>query len=130
MTLKEKPVPRSPVLNAAPELLVRKSSAEMEPVRKPGPTTLHLELASEMSGLPRDLGIILIGLGAVGIVIPGPIPPGVSFVLLGALVLYPALIERLGWLAARLPGMFRFLISLVKRLRADLARRYPGSVAA
>ncbi len=127
--LKESPVPRSQVHNGGPELLAKKSSAEAEPVRTPGRTTLHLELASEMSGLPKDLGIILIGLGALGIVIPGPIPPGASLVLLGAVVLFPALIKRLGWPAARLPGIFRLLISLVKRLRADLKRRYPDSVA-
>ena len=52
----------------------------------------HLELARKLRGLPRDLGFVLIGLGAIGIAIPGPIPPGASFVVLGVLFAAPGLI--------------------------------------
>jgi len=99
------------------------------PACSPRPPALHLELARKVEGLPRDLGWTLIGLGAVGIAIPGPIPPGTSFVLLGALFLRPSLLAKFaGPLARRFPKLFRFLIGFVDDLRADLERRYPGCV--
>jgi hypothetical protein len=91
---------------------------------------LHLELARKLDGLPRDVGVALIGLGTIGIAIPGPIPPGVSFVLLGTVFLWPRLIARLaGPLARRFPRLSRFLIDFVDDLRTDLERRYPGIIA-
>lgn len=94
------------------------------------PTALHLELVRKLEGLPRDLGIVLIGVGTVGIAIPGPIPPGASFVLLGVVFLRPGLITRFaGPIARRFPRLFRFLIGFVDDLRRDLGRRYPGAVA-
>jgi hypothetical protein len=100
-----------------------------EPTSPSPPRPLHLELARKLEGLPKDLGCALIGLGVIGIAIPGPIPPGASFVLLGVLFLRPGLIARLaGPLARRFPKMFRFLIGFVDDLRTDLDRRYPGAV--
>jgi hypothetical protein len=90
---------------------------------------LHHELARHLEGLPRDLGIVLLGLGAIGVAIPGPIPAGPSFVVLGAVLLRPGLLARFaGSLAARFPRLFRFLIGFVERLRIDLEGRYPGSI--
>lgn len=92
-------------------------------------TDLHLELARKLEGLPTDLGIALISLGVIGVAIPGPIPPGASFVLLGVLFLRPGLIVRFaGPIARRFPRLFRFLIGFVDDLRLALERRYPGSV--
>jgi hypothetical protein len=66
-----------------------------------------------------------------GVIIPGPILLGTSFVLMGAAFLWPGLVARLGgWLARRLPRIVRVLVDFVDHLRSDLARRYPGSVPA
>lgn len=103
---------------------------ERRPARPVPPPALHLELAGAIDGLPRDLGAILIGLGAVGITIPGPIPPGTVFVVAGVLVLRPELIARFGGpLARRFPRLFRFAIGYFQDLRSGLMRRYPASVA-
>jgi len=76
------------------------------------------------------VGIALIGLGAMGIAIPGPVPPGASFVLLGLVFLKPGLLARFAEpLARRFPRVFRFLIGFVDHLRIDLERRYPGAVS-
>ena len=89
---------------------------------------LHRELAEKLGGLPRDLAITLVSLGIVGIAIPGPIPPGLSFVLLGAVILWPGLLARTGGpLARRCPRAFRMLIGFTDHLTTDLARRYPNS---
>lgn len=102
---------------------------------EPGATTapadppLHRELAEKLGGLPRDLAIALISLGVIGVAIPGPVPLGSSFVVLGTIVLWPGLLARTGGpLARRCPRVFRVLIGFADDLRADLERRYPGSL--
>ena len=100
-------------------------------VKPPGEAApqLHLELARLLDGLPHDLGVTLLIVGTFGIVIPGPIPPGFSFILLGTVVLRPTLLVRSGApLARRFPKLFHALIGLVGHFRSDLGRRYPGSV--
>jgi uncharacterized protein YqgC (DUF456 family) len=88
-----------------------------------------MELAEKLEGLPKDLAVALLCLGVVGVAIPGPIPPGASFVLLGTVILKPGILVRLGGRFARLsPKMFLILISLVDHFRVDLEKRYPGSV--
>lgn len=90
---------------------------------------LHRELAVKLSGLPRDLGVALISLGVVGVAIPGPVPLGTTFVVLGTVVLWPGLLGRTGGpLARRCPRVFRVLLDFADDLRADLERRYPGSL--
>lgn len=94
----------------------------------PAGPELHLELAEKLAGLPRDLALALLSLGAVGLVIPGPVPLGSSFVVLGTVVLWPSLLARTGGpLARRCPRIFRVLIGFADDLRTDLERRYPGS---
>jgi hypothetical protein len=90
---------------------------------------VHRELAEKLAGLPRDLGIALISLGMVGVVIPGPVPLGASFVVLGTVILWPGVLARTGGpLARRCPRVFRVLVDFTDDLRADLERRYPGSL--
>ena len=89
---------------------------------------LDRELAEKLGCLPKDLAVTLISLGFVGVAIPGPVPPGASFILLGAVILWPGLLVKTGGpLARRFPGVFRMLIQFTDHLQSDLARRYPGS---
>jgi hypothetical protein len=72
------------------------------------------------------VGAALIGLGAVGIVIPGPIPPGASFVVLGVLFCWPRLLLKLGdVLARRFPRLYRCFVAFISDLSTNLKRRYP-----
>lgn len=94
-----------------------------------GERPLHLVLASKVEGLPKDLGFTLIAIGAAGVVIPGTLPPGISFILLGTALVWPCLLVRFGGgVARRFPWMAWVLIGFVDHLRADLEKRYPGSV--
>jgi len=71
------------------------------------------------------------GLGTLGLVIPGQVPPGVSLILLGGALVWPGLLARFGGcVARRFARMLRLLIGFVDRLQFDLERRYPGSVRA
>jgi hypothetical protein len=95
------------------------------------PLPLHGELAEKLAGLPKDLAVTLLSLGVVGVMIPGPVPPGKSFILLGVVMLFPGVLANTGGcLARKFPRVFRMLISFTDHLSADLARRYPESVRA
>lgn len=111
-------------------VLSRRENRPAPPVEPRGQARpMHLELARQLDGLPRDLGVTLLVLGMVGVVIPGPIPPGFSFILMGVIALRPTMIERSGApLARRFPKVFRILVGMVTRFRKDLARHYPDSV--
>jgi hypothetical protein len=98
--------------------------------RRPSMPEPGLALARIIESLPKDLGIVLIGLGTIGIVIPGPVPAGASFVLLGTLLCWPRLLMKLsGPLARRFPRLLRMFAMFLDRLTIDLERRYPTVVA-
>ena len=85
-------------------------------------------LTNVVQRLPKDIGIVLLVLGAVGVVIPGPIPPGGSLILVGLFLTCPPLARRFDrWFKRRLPVLYNGLEQAVSRLEADLARRYPRS---
>jgi hypothetical protein len=116
--------PKSPSRKAA----MRRSTGKHEVQVATDRGSLHHELAEKLGCLPRDLAVTLISLGVVGVAIPGPVPPGASFILLGTVILWPGLLVRTGGpLARRFPGVFRMLIHFTDHLHSDLARRYPGS---
>jgi hypothetical protein len=118
---------------ASTSLLALPNTSRKPPSRRrvPARAPLHLEIADKLGGLPNDLGVALLGLGLLGVVIPGPIPLGASFILMGTAFLWPGLVARFGGcLASRLPGLFRLLIDFVDHLRSDLKRRHPGSLRA
>jgi hypothetical protein len=113
---------RPPAATGRPASRHRSAVASADP-------QLHLELARKLSGLPRDLGVALISLGLVGVAIPGPVPLGSTFVVLGTVVLCPGLVGRTaGPLARRCPRVFRVLLDFTEDFRDDLERRYPGSL--
>jgi hypothetical protein len=120
---------RSGIVGASPTS--KRSVAAVHPPGESAGLSLHLELARQLDALPKDLGVTLLVFGALGVVIPGPVPPGFSFILLGVIALRPGILARSGApLARRFSGVFRLLIGLVTHFRSDLARRYPGSVPA
>ncbi len=89
---------------------------------------LQCQLAAEIGCLPKDMAVMLISLGLVGVAIPGPIPPGASFILLGTVILWPNVLVRTGGpLAHRFPRVFRMLVHFASDLHRDLDRRYPDS---
>lgn len=78
--------------------------------------------------LPRDVGLVLLSIGAVGIAIPGPVPPGTPFLLAGAVFACPSLARRFsGRFRARFPALYDGFHDQVRRFQSDLERRYPGS---
>jgi len=77
-----------------------------------------------LSRLPTEVGVILIGIGMVGIVLPGMI--GVPLIVTGSAALMPqtiAPIER--WFEDRFPGAYEQGMRHVDRFLQDFYRRYP-----
>jgi hypothetical protein len=75
--------------------------------------------------LPKELGVMLVSAGLVGVVLPGP---GAPALVAGGLILWPkgfGRVER--WLQKRFPEAHRKGIHHINRFLADLERRYPGS---
>ena len=86
-------------------------------------------LESSVRGLPRETGIAPVVVGAEGMVIPGPVPPGALLLGAGLVILWPRLLPGFaGWLRERFPGLHQRLVAMIEGLRAGLKRRYPGSV--
>lgn len=78
-----------------------------------------------LSRLPTEVGVILIGIGMAGIVLPGMI--GVPLILTGGAALMPQTIapaER--WFENRFPGMYEQGMRHVDRFLQDFYRRYPS----
>jgi hypothetical protein len=74
---------------------------------------------------PKDLGLMLVSAGVIGVVLPGP---GVPALVAGGLILWPEAfgsVER--WLQKRFPETHRKGIGHINRFLTDLERRYPGS---
>jgi Putative transmembrane protein (PGPGW) len=74
---------------------------------------------------PKDLGLMLVSAGVIGVVLPGP---GVPALVAGGLILWPEAFGKAErWLQKRFPDTHRKGIGHMNRFLADLERRYPGS---
>jgi hypothetical protein len=86
-------------------------------------------LETSVRGLPRETGVALVVVGAAGVMIPGPMPPGARLLGAGLVILWPRLPRGFeGWLRGRFPKLHRRLVAMNEGLRAGPKRLYPGSV--
>jgi hypothetical protein len=89
----------------------------VEPQAEPGPGVA--------GSLPRELGVMLVSAGVIGIVLPGP---GAPAIVAGGLILWPEAGGRAErWFQKRFPQAHRQGMGHISRFLADLERRYPGS---
>jgi hypothetical protein len=81
-------------------------------------------IAYRLDELPRELGVLLISVGVLGIVLPG-IAGAPAFVA-GGLVLWPRAFGKIeDWFHHRFPETHRESMKQVGRFLVDLHRRYP-----
>jgi Putative transmembrane protein (PGPGW) len=77
------------------------------------------------SSLPKELGVMLVSAGVIGVVLPGP---GAPALVAGGLILWPEAFGKAErWFRKRFPQTHRQGMGHVNRFLTDLERRYPGS---
>ena len=90
--------------------------------------TRHLGLLARIGKLPAGVGVILMGIGAVGLIVPGPI--GTPFILAGGLVLAPRIFGAVDrCVQHRLPTFYWTGMEAVERFMDDFEKRYPSGKA-
>ena len=80
-----------------------------------------------MARLPKELGVMLVSAGVIGLVLPGP---GTPVLVAGGLILWPRAfgkVER--WFRGQFPDAHRQGMVHLRRYLDDLERRYPGATA-
>jgi hypothetical protein len=87
-------------------------------------TTSDAEEIDRIRAMPKEVGVLLIVAGISGLILPGPF--GTPFLILGGVVLWPRVFERveIGF-EKRFPKAHHESVRLIKRFLTDLDRRYP-----
>jgi hypothetical protein len=89
-----------------------------------GPASVPEVTAYRLDDLPRELGVLLISVGVLGIVLPGI--AGAPAFIAGGLVLWPKSFGKIeDWFHDRFPETHQSSMKQVGRFLGDLHRRYP-----
>ena len=84
------------------------------------------EVRKKLQRLPPEVGAVLIGVGVLGMVLPGLV--GTPIFIAGALVLMPGVFDKCDrWTQKRFPKSHRIGMNSVERFIDDLEKRYPGT---
>ena len=90
----------------------------------PAPDAGDDETLGKLKELPKEVGAMLISVGALGVVLPGMM--GVPAVVAGGLVLWPEAFGKVeDWFQRRYPSLHRKGMRQVGRYLDDMARRFP-----
>lgn len=82
------------------------------------------ELQRRLESLPREVGVLLVTIGVMGVALPGLV--GTPALLAGGLLLWPRGFRSVdGWLRRRCPGIHRHGSDQLLRYLDDMERRYP-----
>jgi hypothetical protein len=82
------------------------------------------ESVQRIREMPKEVGVLLVVAGIGGLLLPGPV--GSPFVILGGVILWPRVFERVEIaFARRFPGAHRQSVRQIGRFLTDLDRRYP-----
>ena len=110
------------------------NEAQLEVNPNPCPEDSHLaqdQFALDQSDLtrlkqlPREVGVMLIAAGVVGLILPGP---GTPALVAGGLALWPGAFSKLElWLEGRYPVVHKKSMKQIGRFLDDLEKRYPYS---
>jgi hypothetical protein len=83
------------------------------------------DLDARLSRVPREVGVLLMTIGVLGLVLPGLV--GTPAVLAGGLMLWPRGFRSVNaWLGRRCPKLHGHGLSQLIRYLDDMERRYPS----
>jgi len=92
--------------------------------RDAGEPNEEAESVQRIREMPKEVGVLLIVAGIGGLLLPGPV--GSPFVILGGVILWPSVFERVEIaFANRFPRVHRQSVRQIGRFLTDLDRRYP-----
>jgi hypothetical protein len=114
----------SPISETRPADSLSAPAGEMRSVSSPPDDEAARATRERLRKLPPEVGVVLMGVGVLGVMLPGPM--GTPLVLAGGLVLVPGAFhgtER--WVARKFPSMHRAGMKYVDRFLDDFERRYP-----
>lgn len=95
-----------------------------QPAAESGLTPEEFEIAGRLRELPREVGVMLVAVGALGFVLPGI--AGTPAIVAGGLVLWPDGFQKVEtWLGRRFPKVHRTGARQIGRYLDDLQRRFP-----
>ena len=87
-------------------------------------TTVNGSTVRRIKELPKEVGVMLVSVGTLGLVLPGLM--GTPAIIAGGLVLWPGTFSGVeGWLRRRNPGLYHRGMKQLGRFLDDLERRYP-----
>jgi hypothetical protein len=87
--------------------------------------TLDQSDLKRLKELPREVGVMLVAAGVVGLILPGP---GTPALIAGGLALWPGAFSKLElWLERRYPVVHQKSMRQIGRFLDDLEKRYPYS---
>lgn len=85
--------------------------------------------SSRIAELPKEAGVMLVSVGAIGFVMPAM--AGLPAMVAGGMVLWPRTFSKFErWVANRFPTAYREGMKQIDRYLDDLERRYPDSTRA
>lgn len=87
--------------------------------------TRHRSTLDKIKHLPTPVGVLLVGLGVAGLVLPGPM--GTPLIVAGGLVLAPRTFHKVEkYFERRFPRFHKTGLAIVERFVDDLEKRYPS----
>lgn len=98
----------------------------MHDASPPGPhAPPEHEMNERLQRLPREMGVMLVTVGVLGLVLPGMV--GTPFLLTGGLLLWPRGFRGVDrWLRKRCPRLHDQGMTQLIRYLDDMERRYPS----
>ncbi len=85
--------------------------------------------SQRLEQLPNEIGFLMIGIGFVGLIFPGPF--GTPLMIAGGLSLWPATFRPADrWMARKFPNSHASGARWLERFMDDLDRRYPEKAQA
>ena len=84
----------------------------------------HQRLLARIQRLPASVGVVLMGVGVAGLIIPGPF--GTPFIITGGLILAPRIFRSVDrFVQRRFPNFYDTGMHTVERFLSDMEKRYP-----
>jgi hypothetical protein len=102
------------------------ASHEARPATEPLLTSEEEAELRRIKDLPKEVGVMLITVGALGLVLPGLV--GTPAVIAGGLVLWPRAFGKVeNWFERRFPKIHKQSLYQINRYLNDLESRYPDA---